>query len=121
MIDLLSVYFFIRFFSRPEHFFGRIGLLMGGVGSVMLLHLGIVKFILQEDIGSRPMLTIAIMLVLMGVQTFTTGLLSELSTRTYHASNSKRSYVLRSEVIEQETSDTDQILNSKQEKSQPIA
>jgi glycosyltransferase involved in cell wall biosynthesis len=120
MIDLLSVYFFIRFLSRPGHFFGRIGLLMGGIGSAMLLHLGVVKFILQEDIGSRPMLTIAIMLVLMGVQTFTTGLLSELSTRTYYASNRNRSYVLRSDIIDQETSDKDQLPSDSQEKTQPM-
>ncbi|MET0123732.1 MAG: glycosyltransferase, partial [Candidatus Thiodiazotropha sp. 6PLUC9] len=120
MIDLLSVYFFIRFLSRPGHFFGRIGLLMGGIGSAMLIHLGVVKFVLQEDIGSRPMLIIAIMLVLMGVQTFTTGLLSELSTRTYYASNRNRSYLLRSDIIEQETSDADQLPINTQEKSQPI-
>jgi hypothetical protein len=109
LIDLLSVYFFIRFLSRPGHFFGRIGLLLGGIGTAMLIHLGIVKFILQEDIGSRPMLTIAIMLVLMGVQTFTTGLLSELSARTYYASEQNRSYVLRSEVTAQEDNpDSDQ-------------
>jgi glycosyltransferase involved in cell wall biosynthesis len=103
MIDLLSVYFFIRFLSRPGHFFGRIGLLLGGLGSAMLIHLGIVKFILNEDIGSRPMLTISIMLVLMGVQTFTTGLLSEISARTYYTSDRNRSYILRSEILEQES------------------
>ena len=45
------------------------------------------------------MLIIAIMLVLMGVQAFTTGILSELSTRTYYASRQIRSYVLRSEIV----------------------
>jgi glycosyltransferase involved in cell wall biosynthesis len=99
LIDLLSVFFFIRFLSRPGHFFGRIGLLLGGLGSAMLVYLAILKFILMQDIGSRPMLIIAIMLVLMGVQAFTTGILSELSTRTYYASKQIRSYVLRSEVV----------------------
>jgi hypothetical protein len=95
LIDLLSVYFFIRFLSRPGHFFGRIGLLLGGAGSIMLIHLGITKFFLHQDIGSRPMLFVAIMLVLMGVQTFTTGILSELSSRTYYASKKIRPYILR--------------------------
>jgi glycosyltransferase involved in cell wall biosynthesis len=112
LIDLLSVYFFLRFLSRPGHFFGRIGLILGGIGSAMLIHLGTVKFVLQEDIGLRPMLTIAIMLVLMGVQTFTTGLLSELSTRTYYASEQIRSYVLRHEIVEpKELTDQKQALN----------
>jgi glycosyltransferase involved in cell wall biosynthesis len=121
MIDLLSVYFFIRFLSRPGHFFGRIGLLLGGIGSAMLIHLGIVKFILHENIGSRPMLTIAIMLVLMGVQTFTTGLLSELSTRTYYASDRNRSYVLRSEIVEQEGIDSDQTRQNSKNRSQIVS
>ena len=99
LIDLLSVFFFIRFLSRPGHFFGRIGLLLGGLGSAMLAYLAVLKFILMQDIGSRPMLIIAIMLVLMGVQAFTTGILSELSTRTYYASRQIRSYVLRSEIV----------------------
>jgi glycosyltransferase involved in cell wall biosynthesis len=97
LIDLFSVYFFIRFLSRPGHFFGRIGLLLGSVGSIMLLHLGIIKFLFHEDIGSRPMLFVAIMLILMGVQTFTTAILSELNTRTYYASKQSRSYILRSD------------------------
>jgi glycosyltransferase involved in cell wall biosynthesis len=105
MIDLLSVFFFIRFLSRPGHFFGRIGLLLGGLGSAMLLHLAAVKFLFHEDIGSRPMLIIAIMLVLMGVQTFTTGILSELTARTYYASKQNRSYVLRSEVVSEDEMD----------------
>jgi glycosyltransferase involved in cell wall biosynthesis len=97
LIDLLSVYFFIRFLSRPGHFFGRIGLLLGTIGTLMLIHLGITKFLLHQDIGSRPMLFVAIMLVLMGVQTFSTGILSELSSRTYYASKQGRSYILRSD------------------------
>ncbi|MBT2988187.1 MAG: glycosyltransferase family 2 protein [Candidatus Thiodiazotropha sp. (ex Ctena orbiculata)] len=97
LIDLLSVYFFVRFLSRPGHFFGRIGLLLGGSGSLMLIHLGITKFLLHENIGSRPMLFVAIMLVLMGVQTFTTGILSELSSRTYYASKKSRPYILRND------------------------
>ncbi|MET0066534.1 MAG: glycosyltransferase [Candidatus Thiodiazotropha sp.] len=101
-IDLLSVFFFIRFLSRPGHFFGRIGLILSGIGGLMLTHLAVVKFLLHEDIGSRPMLIIAILLVLVGVQTFTTGILSELMARTYYASRDQRSYVLRSEILAQE-------------------
>jgi glycosyltransferase involved in cell wall biosynthesis len=119
LIDLLSVFFFIRFLSRPGHFFGRIGLLLGGLGSAMLLHLSIVKFILQEDIGSRPMLIIAIMLVLMGVQTFTTGILSELSTRTYFATKNHRSYILRSEIIETNETNAPETMYENSAESEP--
>lgn len=97
LIDLISVFFFIRFLSRPGHFFGRIGLILSTLGGVMLFYLAIVKFVFGEDIGSRPMLIIAIMLVLMGVQTFSTGILSELGSRTYFASRQTRSYIVRDE------------------------
>lgn len=103
LIDLLSVFFFIRFLSRPGHFFGRIGLILGTLGSVMLFYLAIVKFVFLEDIGSRPMLIIAIMLVLMGVQTFSTGILSELGSRTYFASRQTRSYIVRDDNDDSES------------------
>jgi glycosyltransferase involved in cell wall biosynthesis len=118
LIDLLSVFFFIRFLSRPGHFFGRIGLLLAGLGSAMLAYLAVIKFILMQDIGSRPMLIIAIMLVLMGVQAFTTGILSELSTRTYYASKQIRSYVLRSEIVGRHAGDPRQAAGDAQTDSE---
>jgi glycosyltransferase involved in cell wall biosynthesis len=105
IIDLLSVYFFIRFLSRPGHFFGRVGMVLGGAGFIMLAHLAVVKFLLHEDIGSRPMLIIAILLILMGVQTFTAGILSELSARTYYATKENRAYAVRDEGIDQTIGD----------------
>jgi len=105
LIDLLSVFFFIRFISRPGHFFGRIGLILGALGSLMLTYLAFIKFFFHADIGSRPMLIIAIMLVLVGVQTFSTGLLSELNTRTYFASKGSRSYIVRTTEDEEEDED----------------
>ena len=96
LIDLLSVYFFMRFRSRPGHFFGRIGLAFGALGGLMLFYLLYVKFILGQDIGSRPMLLTAVLLIVVAVQFLTTGVLSELVSRTYYESSQTRSYILRS-------------------------
>lgn len=95
LLDLLSVYFFMRFRARPGHFFGRIGLLFGFIGSLALVYLAWVKFVLDEDIGTRPLLLVGILCLVMSVQFFTTGVLSELMTRTYFESGKGLSYVVR--------------------------
>ncbi len=95
VLDLLSVYFFLRFLTRPGHFFGQIGLATGGLGGLILLYLLAQKIFLGAHIGTRPLLLVGVLLVLMAVQFLTTGILSEIITRTYFASNGSRSYIIR--------------------------
>lgn len=97
VLDLLSVYFFLRFLSRPGHFFGRIGLTSGGLGAAILAYLFLLKFVFEESIGTRPLLLIGVLLVLAAFQFLTTGVLSELIARTYFASSATRPYVTRLE------------------------
>jgi glycosyltransferase involved in cell wall biosynthesis len=95
LLDLLSVYFFMRFVARPGHFFGSIGLLSGAVGGVILSYLLVVKLFLGEDIGTRPLLLAGVLLVVMAVQFLTTGVLSELIARTYFSPAPNMSYQVR--------------------------
>jgi len=94
IIDLLSVFFFQRFKSRPSHFFGAIGLAFGAIGSTLLTWLLIVKFFLGEDIGNRPMLLIAILFIMMAMQFMTTGVLSEMLSRVYFTQDKQSSYYI---------------------------
>jgi glycosyltransferase involved in cell wall biosynthesis len=87
LLDLLSAFFFLRFGSRPGHFFGTIGLIFGTIGSVLMVDLLWVKFVLGHHIGGRPMLFAAILFLVAAIQFFTTGILAEMLTRTFYASD----------------------------------
>lgn len=101
ILDLMSVYFFMRYNARPGHFFGKIGLYVGSVGLSILAYLASVKIFLGEDIGSRPLLMLGVLLTVMSVQFLTTGILSELIIRTYYESGDKQSYkILNREEVE---------------------
>ena len=94
ILDLLSVYFFMRYRARPGHFFGSIGLALGSVGGVLLAYLGFLKIFLGEDIGTRPLFLISVVCVIAALQFLTTGVLSELISRTYFESSQRQQYVI---------------------------
>ena len=78
-LDLLSVSFMGRYRHRPLHLFGGLGLLLGLAGFVLLLYLTVLK-LTGEAIGHRPLLTLGVLLVLVGLQFFSLGLISEMLT-----------------------------------------
>ena len=99
ILDLLSVMFFMRFKARPGHFFGSVGLALGALGALIMLYLFFDKFIMGDDIGTRPLFMIGVMLCLSAVQMITTGILAEMIARTYYREDSELSYIVR-EVYE---------------------
>ena len=94
-IDLISVYFFMRFFSRPGHFFGLIGLITGFVGTAILIYLVSIKLFYGIDIADRPLLLAGTLLVVVGVQFISLGVIGEILSRTYYASSKEKSYLVR--------------------------
>lgn len=77
--DLLSVTFMGRYRHRPLHLFGGVGLLMGAIGFIILLYLTMLWF-WGHGIGQRPLLTLGVLLLVVGIQFVSLGLLSELVT-----------------------------------------
>ena len=77
--DLLTVSFMGRYRHRPLHLFGGLGLVLGGLGALILVYLTVLKAT-GEAIGHRPLLTLGVLLVVVGLQFFSLGLISELVT-----------------------------------------
>ena len=78
-LDLLTVSFMGRYRHRPLHLFGGLGLLLTVVGIVVLAYLTVLK-IAGHAIGERPLLTLGVLLVVVGMQFFSLGLISEMIT-----------------------------------------
>jgi glycosyltransferase involved in cell wall biosynthesis len=78
-LDLLTVSFIGRYRHRPLHLFGGLGLVLGLIGLVILVYLTVVKA-LGHAIGERPLLTLGVLLVVVGLQFFSLGLISEMLT-----------------------------------------
>jgi len=95
LMDLLTVWFMTKFLTRPMYGFGFIGIISILISLAMSSYLIVLK-IMGEDIGNRPLLVFALILGIAGVQLFSFGLLSELTIRTYHESQSRPIYRIRS-------------------------
>ncbi|NJN32640.1 MAG: glycosyltransferase [Synechococcales cyanobacterium RM1_1_8] len=95
IMDLLTIYFMKRFLTKPMHGFGVAGLLSIGAGFALGLYLTILK-LSGAAIGDRPLLTLVAILILGGVQLLCFGLLGELMMRTYHESQNRPIYRVRS-------------------------
>jgi glycosyltransferase involved in cell wall biosynthesis len=84
-LDLLTVSFIGRYRHRPLHLFGGLGLVLGAIGFVVLVYLTVLKA-LGHAIGDRPLLTLGVLLVVVGLQFFSLGLISEMLTSQYEES-----------------------------------
>jgi len=95
LMDLLTVWFMKRFLTRPMHVFGLAGLITLGLGLGLALWLVGEKLLLGVNIGNRPLLLMAVLAIVSGVQLFCFGLLAELQMRTYHESQGRPIYRVR--------------------------
>ena len=94
LMDLLTVWFMKRFLTRPMYVFG-FGGLIAMLGSLLASTYLLAVKLMGGDIGNRPLLTLAVVLGLAGIQLFCFGLLGELLIRTYHESQGRPIYRIR--------------------------
>lgn len=94
-LDLLTVRFLLTYSTRPIHVFGSLGILSGFTGFALGVYLTYEKLVLGKELHNRPLLMLAILLVMVGVQLVSLGLVGELVVRTYHESQKKPIYEIR--------------------------
>src|SRR6266511_5382049 len=100
ILDLVTVKFLLSYSTRPLQIFGLLGVGAAALGAVITAYLGYVRLVLQLPIAERtPLLLVGVLLVFIGVQLVTFGLLAELLARTYYESQNKPVYVIR-EVLQ---------------------
>jgi glycosyltransferase involved in cell wall biosynthesis len=97
VLDLLTVRFLSGYSTRPIQVFGAIGVLLGAIGFVWTAILVFEKVALGWALGNRPALLLAVLLVVVGVQFVSLGLIGEMIARTYHESQNKPIYVVKEE------------------------
>lgn len=95
LLDLATVKFLLDYATRPIQVFGLWGFASGGIGFLLALILTVQRQFFGVPLANRPMLLLAILLMFMGLQFVSLGLIAEMQSRTYHESQSKPVYVIR--------------------------
>ncbi len=97
LFDFITLLFLRRFTDRPMHFFGLYGLILSFIGFIILLYLSWIKIFQGALIGGRPLLFLGLLLLIIGVQSFSLGCLGELLIRL--GGNDKKNYIIRQKII----------------------
>lgn len=93
--DMMLLLFIRKYFQRPIHLFGILGVLLVFLGIFINVYLFAIKWGFGQDIGNRPLLIFGMMFILAGIQLFTIGIVMELLIRTYYESQNKRPYRIK--------------------------
>jgi hypothetical protein len=95
ILDLITVKFLLDYATRPLQIFGLAGMLSFVIGMGISLYLTVLRLFFGVGLSDRPILLLAILLIMLGVQLILMGLLGELIVRTYHESTEKPIYAVR--------------------------
>ena len=88
IFDFLTIYFLKKYFNRPMYFFGSIGFLLSSIGLVINSYLSILWF-QGTYIGNRPLFFLGILLIVVGIQSLSIGLIGELIVNSSRKKNKK--------------------------------
>ena len=94
LFDFITVVFLIRYTRRPLHFFGWMGLISLGLGMVIDVYLSVL-WLMGEAIGQRPLLTLGTLLIIIGAQFFSLGLMAEMLS--YSILSREEEYTIRNQ------------------------
>jgi glycosyltransferase involved in cell wall biosynthesis len=105
ILDLLTVKFLLSYSTRPLQIFGLFGLVSSIFGFIISLWLSYQRLVLKISVANRPLLLLGVLLIVIGIQFVTLGLLAEIMVRAYHESSGKAIYFIR-EVIDSDTGES---------------
>ena len=119
LLDLITVKFLLDYATRPLQIFGLVGIISLGSGTLIGLYLTVLKVFYNEPLSNRPMLLLAVLLVMLGVQLIIMGLLGELLVRTYHETQGKPIYIVRNLLISGDSGQSDDRQNENRISANP--
>jgi len=99
VLDLMTVRFMQSYLTRPMQVFGLAGIFSGFLGVCVCIWLAVQKVAFGADIGNRPLLMLGVLLIVVGVQLLSLGLVADVVSRTYHESQAKPPYYVRQQII----------------------
>ncbi len=95
VLDLLTVKFLLSYSTRPIQVFGLLGFISGAIGFIIALVMTAQRQFFGIPLGDRPLLLLSILLIFIGIQFVSIGLIAELQARTYHETQQKPVYFVR--------------------------
>jgi len=98
ILDLILVQFLLKYSTRPIRVFGGAGLISFFLGFLLGCYLSIHKIFLHQRIGHRPLLILAVLLIILGIQLLSLGILGEFLTRIYYEGQGKKPYIIKNTV-----------------------
>ena len=99
LLDLITVKFLLGYSTKPIQIFGLFGVVSLFLGFIIAAYLSASKIFLGHPLSDRPMLLMAVLLIIFGVQLLSVGLIGEIVVRSYYESNEKPTYMIK-EIIE---------------------
>jgi glycosyltransferase involved in cell wall biosynthesis len=95
ILDIIILKYLLTYSQKPIQIFGGIGLFTGAVGGIITIYLIIMRLFFNVALSSRPLFTLSIFMIFIGVQLITMGILGELLMRTYHEASGKPTYAIK--------------------------
>lgn len=99
ILDIITLKYLLSYSQKPIQIFGLIGLITGLIGCIVTIYLIIMRMFFNVPLSSRPLFTLSIFMIFIGLQLITMGILGELIMRTYHEASGKPTYAIR-EIID---------------------
>lgn len=95
LTDMIAIWFWRKYASRPVHFFGGSGLMLSFLGSVILIWMAVEKIFFGASLSERIWPLMGIFFVLVGIQFFIFGLLADVMMKNYYKNHKRMNYSIR--------------------------